>query len=233
MAARTGRRPQKETRSAKAAPGVKARAAVIATEADIRRGVRALRTTCAVMRRIHDLVGDPPLRRTAPGFEGLAKVIVSQQLSAASAGAIWARLATAVAPFNPETLLAQDAETLRAAGLSAGKIRTLTAIAEAVSSGALDLASPSVPGEALREAMLAITGVGPWTADIYVMFCLGLADGFAPGDLALQLATQRALGLEARPDPRELADISERWRPWRGVAARLLWSFHVYKTNDT
>ncbi len=183
------------------------------------------------MRRIHDLVGDPPLRRHPSGFVGLAQVVVSQQLSAASAGAIWKRTALAVSPFDAEMLLAQHDATLRAAGLSQGKIRTLRAVAFAIVSGALRLNS-GLSGEDLRQAMLAIKGIGPWTADIYTMFCLGDADGFAPGDLALQLAAQRALILDARPGPTELAEIAERWRPWRGVAARLLWSYYVHRGSE-
>jgi DNA-3-methyladenine glycosylase II len=231
MAVAKRSRPQKPNGKARAAASVSRRRAiaVIETVADVRAGILALRKLGPHMRRIHDLVGDPPLRRHVPGFGGLAQVVVSQQLSAASASAIWRRLAAAVDPFDVETLLAQDVATLRGAGLSAGKVRTLLAMAHAVSSGALDLEPRAVSDAALREALLAITGVGPWTADIYVMFCLGHADGFAPGDLALQLAAQRALGLDARPSQRELAEISERWRPWRGVAARLLWSFYAHR----
>jgi len=196
--------------------------------ADIRAGVARLRKVCPTMRRVHDLVGDPPLRRHAAGFQGLAQVVVGQQLSAASAGAIWTRTALAVDPFDARRLLAVDVAALRAAGLSQGKIRTLRAAADAIASGALDLET-ALPDEDLRAALLAITGIGPWTADIYVMFCLGRADGFAPGDLALQLAAQRAFGLDERPEARALAQIAERWRPWRGVAARLLWAFHVHR----
>jgi DNA-3-methyladenine glycosylase II len=229
MATTKGGRPQKAKVVARAALAAKRARRMIETEADIRAGVVALRRKCQFMRRVHDLVGDPPLRRTTPGFEGLAKVVVSQQLSTASAGAIWKRVAVAVDPFDAATLLAQDVATLRAAGLSAGKVRTLVAIAEAISSGGLDLEQRSLSDEVLREGLLAVTGVGPWTADIYVMFCLGHADGFAAGDLALQVAAQRALELEARPDSRALLEISERWRPWRGVAARLLWSFYAHR----
>jgi DNA-3-methyladenine glycosylase II len=199
---------------------------VIETAADIRAGARALRKLCPVMRRVHDLVGDPPLRRNASGFIGLAQVVVNQQLSAASAAAIWKRTALVVDPFDAPTLLAQEIGTLRAAGLSQGKVRTLRAAAEAVVSGALVF---EARGEDLRAALLAINGIGPWTADIYTLFCLGHADGFAAGDLALQVAVQRAFALEARPKAQELEEIAERWRPWRGVAARLLWSFYAHR----
>ncbi len=198
---------------------------------DIRAGAAALRALCPAMARVHDLVGDPPLRRHPAGFQGLAQIVVAQQLSAASAGAIWRRTEALVAPFEPEVLLAQEVVALRGAGLSEGKIRTLVAVAEAVAGGRLSFES-AVSDEALREQLLAIRGVGPWTADIYVMFCLGLADGFAAGDLALQLAAQRALGLAARPSAVELSRIAERWRPWRGVAARLLWAYYVHRDPD-
>lgn len=218
------------------------RGRTLESAADIRAGVARLRVLCPAMRRVHDLVGDPPLRRLDAGFGGLAQVVVGQQLSAASAAAIWGRTRAAVEPFDASTLLATDVAALRAAGLSNGKVQTLRAVAEALSAGALSLDRDALATghDALQrgrrdadvdlvEALIAIRGVGPWTADVYVMFCLGHADGFAPGDLALQLAAARALGLDARPSARELAEISERWRPWRGVAARLLWAFHVHR----
>lgn len=210
-------RPQKPKRSALRA---------IETAADIRAGTRALRKLCPVMLRVHDLVGDPPLRRNVAGFVGLSQVVVSQQLSAASAAAIWKRTVLVVDPFDAPTLLAQDIGMLRAAGLSQGKVRTLRAAAEAVVSGALVF---EAGGEELREMLIAINGIGPWTADIYTLFCLGHADGFAAGDLALQVAVQRAFALDERPNAQQLEEIAERWRPWRGVAARLLWSFYAHR----
>jgi DNA-3-methyladenine glycosylase II len=201
---------------------------IIESEDDIRAGVAALRRRCPTMKRVHGLVGDPPLRRHEAGFVGLAKVVVGQQLSIASASAIWKRTAVAVDPFDASTLLALDDATLRGAGLSRGKMRTLRALAEALNSGALDF-DARLSAEELREALLAITGIGPWTADIYAMFCLGDADGFAPGDLALQIAVQRAFELDERPSARQLEEMAERWRPWRGVAARLLWSFYAHR----
>jgi DNA-3-methyladenine glycosylase II len=203
-------------------------ASTIETAADIQAGARALRRLCPVMRRVHDLVGDPPLRRNAVGFVGLAQVVVSQQLSAASATAIWKRTEVAVNPFEAETLLALDDAVLRTAGLSRGKVKTLRAVAVALNSGALRF-DEAVAADELRQALLAISGIGPWTADIYALFCRGDADGFAAGDLALQIAAQRAFDLESRPNARELEEIAERWRPWRGVAARLLWSFYVHR----
>jgi len=200
---------------------------IIATDDDVREGVRALRRKCAVMRHVHDTAGHPPLRRRPAGFEGLARVIVGQQLSVASAAAIWARTAEACCPFEPRILLALEDKQLAAAGLSRPKIRTLRAIADACTNG-LDLAGlDGASEEQVHAALTEVVGIGPWTADVYIMFCLGRADGWAPGDLALQVAAQRAMGLDERPNADTLKDIGERWRPWRGVAARLLWAYYA------
>jgi DNA-3-methyladenine glycosylase II len=209
-----------------AAP-IKTRTSLVETEADIRAGVRAIRRKCPHLRRAHDLTGDPPLRRFAPGFESLARIVVGQQVSAASASAIWHRARSAVDPFEPEVLLAKSLAELQGAGLSRPKIRTLLATAEAITEGRLDLAGLiTAPDEDVRASLTAVRGIGPWTADIYVMFCLGRADSWAPGDLALQLATQSLLTLDTRPGAEALTKIAERWRPWRGVAARLLWAYY-------
>jgi DNA-3-methyladenine glycosylase II len=200
---------------------------IIDTEADIRAGVKALRRKCPTMRHVHDTAGDPPLRRRPAGFEGLARVIVGQQLSIASAAAIWQRTAAACEPFEPATLLRLTDRKLAGAGLSRPKIRTLRAIATACADG-LDLAAlAGASDEEVHAALTAVVGIGPWTADIYIMFCLGRADGWAPGDLALQIATQRAFALADRPGKDDMIALAERWRPWRGVAARLLWAYYA------
>jgi DNA-3-methyladenine glycosylase II len=200
---------------------------IIATDDDLRDGVRALRRKCAIMRHVHDTAGHPPLRRRPAGFEGLARVIVGQQVSVASAAAIWTRTAEACSPFEPGVLLALEDKQLAAVGLSRPKIRTLRAIADACTNG-LDLAGlESASEEQVHAALTEVVGIGPWTADVYIMFCLGRADGWAPGDLALQVAAQRAMGLVERPNADALKDIGERWRPWRGVAARLLWAYYA------
>jgi DNA-3-methyladenine glycosylase II len=181
------------------------------------------------MKRVHDRVGDPPLRRHAGGFEGLARIVVAQQLSSSSADAIWTRTVALAQPFGAESLLALGDGALRGAGLSRPKIRTLRALASAVAMDQLDLDSLAREStEVQREALTAISGIGPWTADIFDMFCVGRADAWAPGDLALQLSTQAVLGLEAKPSSRELEEIGERWRPWRSIAARLLWAHYKH-----
>ena len=200
---------------------------IIVTDDDVRAGVRVLRRKCEIMRRVHDLAGHPPLRRRPAGFEGLARVIVGQQLSVASASAIWERTAAACLPFTPEVLLGLGDRQLAAAGLSRPKIRTLRAIATACRDG-LDLERlEHASEEAVHVALTEVSGIGPWTADVYILFCLGRADGWAPGDLALQLAAQHAFELRERPGSEEMLALAERWRPWRGVAARLLWAYYA------
>lgn len=202
-------------------------ARIITEDADIHAGTRALRKACAHMRKAHDMAGHPPLRRRAAGFEGLARIIVAQQLSVASANAIWSRFETAVVPMRATMLAKCSDDDLRGAGLSRPKIKTLRAMSEAVVAG-LDLENLDGLGdEQVHEALTAISGIGPWTADIFLMFNLGRADAFAQGDLALQVAVQMLMDLDERPKAEELLAIAERWRPWRGVAARLLWAYYA------
>ncbi|MEG6507819.1 DNA-3-methyladenine glycosylase 2 family protein [Methyloligella sp. 2.7D] len=201
---------------------------IIETVDDIEEGLAALIACCPHLEKAHNVAGLPPLRRHEAGFSGLARIVTGQQLSTASAAAIWGRLEALITPFEADAFLTISDDTLRSAGLSAGKIATLRGVAEAVSSGALDLdALRDAPEDELREALTALKGVGPWTADIYMMFCLGWADAWSPGDLALQYAAMQALALPERPDPKQMVILAEPWRPWRGVAARLLWSYYA------
>jgi DNA-3-methyladenine glycosylase II len=206
------------------------KAPIILSDDEMRKGIRALRRKCPHMRLVHDRAGDPPLRQHTPGFEGLARIVVGQQLSLASAQAIWGRMQLAVQPMTPNAFLKLGDDQLRAIGLSTGKVKTLRAVSTAMVGG-LDLDKLSLAHETeVHEALTALPGIGPWSADIYLLFCLGRADAFAAGDLALQIAARAALGLTNRPSSDELFDIAERWRPWRGVAAHLLWAY--YKVAD-
>lgn len=169
----------------------------------------------------------PTLRRRDPGFEGLAWIVVSQQVSTASANAIFGRLKTALGRVDADAVTAAGDETLRACGLSAPKLRTLRALAAAVTSGALDFAALGrAEAEAAHAALVAIKGIGPWTADVFLLFCLGHADAWPAGDLALQEAAKLALALPHRPTTQELLMLGERWRPLRGVAAHCLWAYY-------
>ncbi|MEZ5773277.1 MAG: DNA-3-methyladenine glycosylase 2 family protein [Hyphomicrobiaceae bacterium] len=200
---------------------------VIDRRQDLERAMTALSATCPHMSRLAAALGCPPLRREPGGFAGLSRIVNSQMLSLASAEATWQRLVHLVDPFEPPVLAGQSDEALRAAGLSRAKVRTLRSLAAALAEGRLDLDGlAGLPDDEVRRRLVALPGIGPWTADIYLMFCLGRMDGFAPGDLALQEAAGRLLGLDRRPDARALSAIAERWRPYRGVAARLLWSHY-------
>ena len=208
---------------------------LIETLDDIEAGMCALKRKCPHMKRALALAGLPPLRRNREGFEGLARIVVGQQVSVASANAIWTRVAAGVQPFTPERLAAMSEADLRALGLSRPKIVTLSKLAQHLSEHDWLAELADADDDAVREKLVSLPGIGPWTADIYLMFCLGRADSFAPGDLALQIAAQRLLDLERRPTADELAAIAEqRWRPWRGVAARALWAYYaVAKRADS
>jgi DNA-3-methyladenine glycosylase II len=199
----------------------------IRTKADLRAGVAALVGACPHLARVHAVAGAPPLRRRPAGFKGLARIIVGQQLSVASAAAIWDRLEARVQAFTAQELLTVSDRDLRAAGLSRVKIATLRGLAHALDDGKLDLdALTHAPDEIIHAELTALKGIGPWTADIYILFCLARADAWSPGDLALQYAVRDALALDARPGLDEMVAIAEAWRPWRSVAARLLWAYY-------
>lgn len=178
--------------------------------------------------------GPVPLRRAEAGFAGLTRVIVSQQVSVASARAIWSRIEARFPALTHRCIQEASEDDLRGCGLSGPKIRTLRALVAAVREGRLDLdALESAPSGEVHARMTAVKGVGPWTADIYLLFHLGHADAFAPGDLALREALRMGFGLPERPTAGELERIAAAWSPWRGVAARLLWAYYAaVKTRE-
>jgi DNA-3-methyladenine glycosylase II len=199
----------------------------IDTDADLETGLTALLAADPRLAPIAVLAGKLPLRRRAGGFVGLAGIVVAQQLSTASANAIWGRLAAAYDPFTPQALIRARATRLAGLGLSAPKIRALKEIARAIARGELNCdALADMPADAAHAALCAVHGIGPWSADIYLLACLGHSDAWPAGDLALQEAARLALALPARPTAKEATTIAEPWRPWRGVAARLLWSYY-------
>jgi DNA-3-methyladenine glycosylase II len=199
----------------------------IHTEADLDTALAAL---AAVDPRFAELIaaaGRPPLRRRDSGYAGLAAIIVAQQLSTASAAAIWGRLSAAFDPLDPAAILRARPARLARLGLSAPKIRALKAIARAVDGGQLALAAlADGAADDAHAALTAIHGIGPWTADIYLLSCLGHADAWPAGDLALQEAARVAFALPLRPSAKEMLTLAESWRPWRAVAARVLWSYY-------
>jgi DNA-3-methyladenine glycosylase II len=199
----------------------------IRSETDLDAALAALSTADPRFAALIATAGRPPLRRRSDGFAGLAATVVSQQLSTASAGAIWGRLAAAFDPFEPAAIIRSRAPRLARLGLSAPKIRALKEIARAITRGELALATlGDIPADDAHAALTAVHGIGPWTADIYLLSCLGHADAWPAGDLALQEAARVAFGLSARPTAKEMVPLAEPWRPWRAVAARVLWTYY-------
>lgn len=166
-------------------------------------------------------------RRREGGFAGLLRLLVEQQVSTASAAAIWARVQAGLGEIAPERVLGRDLEQLRALGLSLPKARYAHAIAAACVEGGLDFAAlPAVSDAEAIARLTAIKGVGRWTAEIYLMFCEGRPDVFPGGDIALQEAMRWADRADRRPSEREACARAERWRPYRSVAAHLLWRWY-------
>jgi DNA-3-methyladenine glycosylase II len=206
----------------------------IHTEADLDAAIAALIAADPRFGEVLARAGRPPLRRRPDGFAGLASIVVSQQLSTASAKAIWGRLTEAFDPLDPAAMLRARPARLGRIGLSAAKIRTLKAIAKAVDHGHVDLSTlADMPADEAHAALTALHGIGPWTADIYLLFCLGHADAWPAGDLALQEAARLLLALKKRPSARDMGPLAEAWRPWRGAAAYMLWAqYRATKQRD-
>ncbi len=174
-------------------------------------------------------VGEVPLRRRPDGFAALMDAIISQQVSVASANAIKTRMGAAGFDVRAQVALATEQE-LRAAGLSRQKAGYALALAHST----VDFdALRQMPDEAVIADLVAVKGIGRWTAEIYAMFALGRADVFAPNDLALQEAARHLFGLDARPKEAELRAMALAWSPWRAVAARILFAYyHVVKSRE-
>lgn len=198
----------------------------IATLQDISAGLDALCALDPRLVRVRSLAGEVPLRLSEPGFGSLASIIVAQQVSRASADAIFGRLVSLVDPLTPQAVLGAGDEVFRAAGLSRPKVRALAGAARAVADG-LDLHRLCLLDA--REAIAALTavpGIGAWTAECYLLFCAGHPDIFPARDVALQSAVGHALGIDPRPPEKALIALAESWAPWRGVASRLFWAYY-------
>ncbi len=195
---------------------------IIQTRDCVAEGANWLCRTDPVLARAYAVTGALPLRRKPDGFAQLLNAIVSQQVSVASANAIWGRLETA-GLLTPDAILDCPDDALRLQGLSRQKVRYAKALAEA----GIDYdALRTSPDAAVIRTLTQVTGIGVWTAEIYAMFSLGRADVFAPGDLALQEAVRILYDLPERPKEAALRRMADQWSPWRAVAARLLWAYY-------
>jgi DNA-3-methyladenine glycosylase II len=206
---------------------------------DTRGACAALAKKDAALARALEAIERPHIRRRPGGFEALFRIIVEQQVSVPSAQAIWARCLSGMTALTPRAALAQGEAGLRSFGLSGPKVRYVTALAQAVENGELDL--PGLPqlddGEA-SQALQTVKGIGPWTASIYLLFCEGRVDIWPSGDVALLGAydAARQSGPQARvrrPEMKQFDAKAQKWAPYRGVAAHILWTYYAYIRGRT
>lgn len=187
---------------------------------------RRLAAVCPAIERAHARVGTPLWRVREGGYVGLARVIAFQQISTKAAAAIWTRVEARLGDVSPGRMLETPIEDLRACGLSGPKIAHLRSIATAIETGALDfMRLADADDDAARAELVAVKGIGPWTADVYLMFCLGRRDVFPHADIGLSESYRLLMDDEVRQTPKEFLATAEKWRPLRGVAAHLLWAY--------
>lgn len=181
---------------------------------------------------IRDAVGVVLPRVNPKHFAGMAKVICGQQLSVQSAAAIWGRFSLLPGALEPQTYLALSEEAVRGAGFSRGKFLTLRTLSEAILAGDLNLAEvDDLPGDEAIARLVALRGIGPWTAEVYLIFCASHPDIFPAGDLALLKAAHQGLGLDARPTIKEMIVMAHDWSPHRSAAALLFWRYFAALKN--
>lgn len=198
----------------------------------MRQHISVLVTVDKRFAKLHEVTGEVSVRWLEPGFKGLFKVITGQQISAAAGLAIFTRCEAISDAMIPESLTKVNDDTLRTAGLSSTKIRTLRAAAEAICQGTLNLGGlVTVEPENAVEQLCAVKGVGRWTAEVYLLFAAGHPDIFPAGDLALREAASQGFALGERPAEKALAQMALAWRPHRSAAARLLWAYYAALKN--
>jgi DNA-3-methyladenine glycosylase II len=197
------------------------------TQDDLEEAIGVLVRQDPRLKPVLERAGMPTIRRREPGFVGLAHIICGQQLSTASAGAIWERLCKAFDPFDQHAVRHARTDRLGRLGLSAAKIKTLKNLARELTADRVNLdVLAEEDADAAHHTLTALHGIGPWTADVYLLFCLGHGDAWPAGDLAVQEAIKVGLDLKMRPTPKQMAPLAEPWRPLRGAAAHLWWSYY-------
>jgi DNA-3-methyladenine glycosylase II len=205
-----------------------AAAAFTLDERSLARGVRYLAARDPDLAMIQARLGSPPLWLRTPGFPTLVHIILEQQVSLASARAAYERLCALARPLTPRRFLALDDATLKGVGFSRQKTAYVRHLARAIIARDFDVAALArMDDETARAELIKLKGIGAWTAEIYLLMALGRPDAWPAGDLGLAVAAQRVKRLSARPTPVELETMSNAWRPWRAVAARMLWHFYL------
>jgi DNA-3-methyladenine glycosylase II len=205
---------------------------IMLDETTLAAGVALLAARDPDLAAIYARLGTPPLWARPPGFGTLVHIILEQQVSLASARVAFDRLCAEVEPLTPAGVLRLDDATLKRVGFSRQKAAYARHLAAALVDGSLDLDDLATQDDdTVRARLIALKGIGPWSAEIYLLMALRRADAWPAGDLALQVAAQGVKRLDARPDPATLTQLAEAWRPWRAVAARLLWQHYLHKAT--
>lgn len=200
---------------------------VIETDADIARGAEFLMAREPRFAQVVEVHGLPSARRVENSLASLLKIVTEQLISLKAADAIWRRIESRLHPFEPHEILKFSLEDLQGLGLTRVKARSFQAVAMALNSGELNFESlHEVSDQDVLAKLIALPGIGAWTADIYLLTALGRADACPAGDLALQMAAQDLFAMNGRPTPKAFLERAENWKPWRSVAARLLWSHY-------
>ena len=210
--------------------GVSADATRPLSETAFARGRRWLAKRDPDMASIQRELGAPPMWARDPGFPTLVQIILEQQVSLQSARAAFKKLRASAAPLTPRRFLQLDDASLKSFGFSRQKAAYCRQLAQSIVEGNLDLLPAMDTTEALT-ALQRVKGIGRWTADIYLLAALGRPDVWPSGDMALASAVQMVKRLPARPSPDELEEMSQAWRPWRAVAARMLWHYYLNRTR--
>ena len=196
------------------------------SETVLRDACEALAVSDKHLKIAYDTVGLPNWRNRAASYQSLAMIVVYQLISTKAADAIWARVLARHPDLSAKDVLTDDADALLACGLSRPKLGHLIAIAEAVENGVLNFNElADGPSEAARKTLLSVRGIGPWTADTFLMTALGHLDAFPHGDVGLMEAYKRLSDAEARMVSKDFSVLAESWRPYRAVAAHLLYDW--------
>ncbi|MEH2371583.1 DNA-3-methyladenine glycosylase family protein [Nostoc sp.] len=210
------------------------------TEESLSRGLMVLANLDSDLARILKTLGPPPIWSREPGFATLLCIILEQQVSVAAARAVFNRLCGVVVTLTPENFLRLDDVQLRGIGFSRQKILYCRGLAQAMptagkanASGQLDLTKLERMNEtAIRTELKCLKGIGDWTVDIYLLMALQRPDVFPKGDLAIAIAFQKLKNLATRPTPVQLEAMTQHWRPWRAIGARLLWHYYLSNANS-
>jgi len=203
---------------------------MVRTNNSIRKHVEELASRERAFARVIEEHGVPEPRSSEPGAHTLLRTIVGQQVSVAAARSMWAKLEAAFgSPPNLDRLLKASDEEMRAAGMSRQKAGYIRSLAQLVTSGELDLTKLPADDEEAIALLTKIKGIGRWSAEIYLLFAEGRADVFPAGDLAVMIELGKLMGLAEKPSEKQLREIAEQWRPYRGAAAVLAW--HSYNSS--